>query len=381
MKLSNIAKTLIILLIFYSIFHFFYIKRNNTGSRLGLKPINVSDVLSDNNRAGVYKKAVEKRNFKFPADHGPHNNYQTEWWYFTGNVKDQSNKKFGYQLTFFRRGLDKSTKSTDDSGWRTHNIYFAHLALSDMYNRKYYSFEKWSRGMDELAGAVSEPLRVWMDNWSLKIESGKFIIKASSNDFSIELQLEALKNIILQGDNGLSKKSSDSGNASYYYSITRLKTSGIIEQGDKSYKVQGASWFDHEWSTSALSSNQEGWDWFSIQLDNNIEIMIYILRLKNGQTDPVSSGTIVYKDGNVKKLKYSDFKINQLDSWKSNITGIKYPSGWKIDIPGSDISLIVEPQIPEQEFNHSVTYWEGAVTVRSAEGIKGAGYVELTGYN
>ena len=380
MKLSNLTGVLIIILLIYPIYHLFFINRDKNDSGMVVNPIDVSKVLSDNDTSGVYKKARDKINFRFPADHRPHNDYQTEWWYFTGNVNSRSNELFGYHLTFFRRGLDKTTGNTEDSEWRAKNIYFAHLALTDIYNKKYYSSEKWSREMKELAGATSGPLKLWIDDWSLKLDSGKFVIHASTMDFSIELRLEALKNIVLQGDEGLSKKSDEPGNASYYYSITRLKTSGIIKQGTKSYRVQGSSWFDHEWSTSALSGNQQGWDWFSVQLDDNTDIMIYKLRLKNGQADPVSSGTIIGKDGKVLRLKYPEFRIEQLSGWKSKETGISYPSGWEIDIPVSGLSMTVEPRLPDQEFNHSFTYWEGAVSVVTTAGIKGTGYVELTGY-
>jgi predicted secreted hydrolase len=296
-------------------------------------------------------------------------------------LQDQGNRSYGYQLTFFRRGLRGSVERSNDSIWRSGNIYFAHFALTDIVGKEYYSYEKWGRGIEELAGARGNPLNVWIDNWNLKHDNGEFILKASKdNNTAIEFVLVPLKDIVLHGGSGLSAKSSDVGNASYYYSITKLETSGIITKDNITYKVKGSSWFDHEWSTSVLSLNQEGWDWFSIQLHDNSEIMLYQLRLKNGGIDPVSSGTYVSNTGEIQNLGNSDFTIEVLSTWKSVNTKTVYPVKWKVDIPKLSKSFLVEPLLVNQEFNHSFTYWEGAVKVLGKDGTYGSGYVELTGY-
>jgi len=318
------------------------------------------------------------REFKFPQDLGPHPEYQTEWWYYTGNLSSKDGRDFGYQLTFFRRALSPF-EINRESNWSTNQIYFAHFALSDIESGRFYSSERWSRGAMGLAGAESDPFRVWIDNWSIEGEGDNFKLKANDGPVSIELTMKSMKPAVLQGDKGLSHKSGEPGNASYYFSQTRIDTSGSILIDGSEFKVRGLSWIDREWSTSALGENQEGWDWFSIQLNDGREIMLYQLRLKDGGIDPFSSGSIVNKNGDLTPLKAADFEIEVLDTWKSSKTGIDYPSKWRISIPDHDIKLTVIPFIPNQELQVSFIYWEGAVKV-SGDTVSGKGYVELTGY-
>jgi len=338
---------------------------------------NITRSLSGNDISG-FKRVQIPREFKFPQDLGPHPEYQTEWWYYTGNLSSKDGRDFGYQLTFFRRALSPF-EINRESNWSTNQIYFAHFALSDIESGKFYSSERWSRGALGLAGAESDPYRVWIDNWSIEGEGDNFKLKANDGPVSIELTMESMKPAVLQGDKGLSQKSGEPGNASYYFSQTRIDTSGSILIGGSEFKVSGLSWLDREWSTSALGENQEGWDWFSIQLDDGREIMLYQLRLKDGGVDNYSSGSFIEKDGAVRQLKADDFKIQVLDTWKSSKTGIEYPSKWQISIPKHDIELNVVPLLRNQELQVSFIYWEGAVKV-SGDGISGKGYVELTGY-
>ncbi len=338
---------------------------------------NVAQSLSGEDTEG-FKRANELREFKFPKDFGPHPEFQTEWWYYTGNLSSKDGRDFGYQLTFFRRALSPD-EIERESNWGTNQIYFAHFALADINSGKFYSSERWSRGAAGLAGSQSDPFRAWIDNWSISGDEKKIELKAIDGTVSIELNLESMKPIVLQGDKGLSQKSSEVGNASYYFSQTRINSSGTIVVDGQKFEVTGLSWLDREWSTSALGENQEGWDWFSIQLDDRREIMLYQLRLKNGGIDPFSSGSFIEKDGTVKHLNADDFEIVVLDTWKSPETGILYPSKWKVTIPEQDIELTVTPLLNNQELLLSFNYWEGAVKV-SGDGISGKGYVELTGY-
>jgi len=338
---------------------------------------NIARSLSGNDISG-FKRVQMPREFKFPQDLGPHPEYQTEWWYYTGNLSSKDGRDFGYQLTFFRRALSPF-QINRESNWSTNQIYFAHFALSDIESGRFYSSERWSRGALGLAGAESDPFRVWIDNWSIEGEGDNFKLKANDGPVSIELTMKFMKPAVLQGDKGLSHKSGEPGNASYYFSQTRIDTSGSILIDGSEFKVRGLSWLDREWSTSALGENQEGWDWFSIQLDDGREIMLYQLRLKDGGVDNYSSGSFIEKDGAVTQLKADDFNIKVLDTWKSSKTGIEYPSKWRISIPKHDIKLTVIPFIPNQELLVSFIYWEGAVKI-SGEGFSGKGYVELTGY-
>jgi len=354
-------------------------KKSEKSPESKFKSINISNVLSNDKDKTVFKMAIKPRMFLFPKDHGSHPEYQTEWWYFTGNLKDIDNNRFGYQLTFFRRALADKTYD-DNSEWRSNSAYFAHFAITDVSKEKYYSFEKWSRAIPKLAGSNPENLNVWIDDWRVSIDQdNNYLLESKSEKNSISLILKPVKKEVLNGKDGLSQKSKEPGNASYYYSVTRLNTNGKIIIDGREYSVCGLSWFDHEWSTSVLGPNQIGWDWFSIQLDDNREIMIYMLRLKDGLVDPISSGTYIDNLGKSEHLQNSDFHVDIKDYWKSPKTNIKYPSKWNLRIPKYNLTLDIEPVLNNQEFSHSFTYWEGAVRVTGGN-INGVGYVELTGY-
>jgi predicted secreted hydrolase len=341
------------------------------------RPADFSSMLSGDSTPG-FKKALEVRSFIFPEDSGPHPGYQTEWWYYTGNLEDSSGRSFGYQLTFFRRALNPDNVNRE-SAWAANQIYFAHFTVSDIENKKFYTAQRWSRAALKLAGAKADPHKVWIGNWSSGKDGNVFILIASENDFSINLMLEPVKPVVLQGDRGLSQKGGDPGNASYYYSITRLKTEGSLKVDGTEFQVQGLSWLDREWSTSALGEDLKGWDWFSLQLDDGRDIMLYQLRGKDGSIDTHSAGALIDKDGSIINLESSEFDIKVLDSWESPDTGVLYPSKWHVSIPEYAVDLTVTPYQPNQELNLSFIYWEGAVSI-SGGGLSGNGYVELTGY-
>ena len=332
-----------------------------------------------------FARAIKPRKFVFPQDHGPHPQFKTEWWYYTGNLLSESERRFGYQLTFFRSALTPEDQKRDSS-WSTNQIYMAHFALTDEEGERFYYFERFSRDSLGLAGAKADPFRVWLENWSVEGENGKPVpmrLSASEDDVSIDLRLESAKPIVLQGENGLSQKSAKPGNASYYYSMTRLSTSGSIRVSGENFQVVGTSWLDREWSTSALGEGQVGWDWFSLQFDDGRELMYYQLRLKDGTADPLSSGVLVDVGGATQRLKAGDIEIKVVNHWQSSKSGAKYPAKWRLDIVKEGISLEISPILADQELNTTVRYWEGAVAVQGkqrASKLAGFGYVELTGY-
>lgn len=338
----------------------------------------VVESLSDGSHADGFARATQVRRFTFPQDAGPHPEFQNEWWYYTGNLNDETGRRFGFQLTFFRRALSPNA-SERNSNWATNQVYFAHFAVSDIQNRNFYPNARWSRGAMGLAGAEADPFRVWIEDWSASSQGKSVHLKASNGSVVINLFLTPTKPIVLHGNKGLSQKSSERGNASYYYSQTRLDTKGDITIKDERFQVQGLSWLDREWSTSALSKDQAGWDWFSLQLSDGREIMLYQLRLKNGGVDPHSSGSLIERNGTVRHLGIDGFQVEVLDTWKSPETGIIYPSRWRIAIPAYNIILIVTPHQHNQELPLDFTYWEGAVRIEG-DGNSGNGYVELTGY-
>jgi predicted secreted hydrolase len=328
-----------------------------------------------------FARATSVRTFTLPGDHGPHFDFQTEWWYFTGNLEAEDGRAFGYQLTFFRRGLVPGPPP-GGPGLSAQQVFFAHLALTDVRAGTHDFEERWSRGWAPLAGARSEPFGVWLEDWrvdGLGGDTTSWRLKASLHGRPIELSLAARKPLALHGDRGLSAKSSDAGNASYYVGYTRLETRGTIA----GVAVRGHSWFDHEWSTSALGPGAVGWDWFSLQLDDGRELMLFQIRRADGSVEPVSGGTLVEADGRSRRLLATDVRVHVLEHWTSPESGAVYPSKWKIEIPVLALRLDVLPRLAAQEMRTSFTYWEGAVRVSGTSGdrsLAGRGYVELTGY-
>ena len=286
----------------------------------------------------------------------------------------------------FRRALIPPDQAAErSSNWATTQVYLAHFALADVKGRRFQYFERFQRGAGGLAGAQGEPgFRVWLDDWRVEqTAERKYHLAAGEGDLRLELDLADVKGPVFQGDRGYSQKGDEPGNASYYVSLTRLVSQGTVEVGGVRYAVSGLSWMDHEFSTSALSQGQVGWDWFSIQLQDGSELMMYTIRREDGGVDPYSSGTVILPDGSTRRLGANDFTIRAEDSWESPHSGGVYPSAWVIEVPSEGLVLRVRPRLADQELNVSFIYWEGAVRVEGEkEGVRieGSGYVELTGY-
>jgi len=292
-----------------------------------------------------FARAIEPREFQFPLDHGPHDDYQTEWWYYTGNLTSESGQHFGYQLTFFRRGLTPGAPPIG-AGLATNQIYFGHFAITDVEGNKHTFAERFSRGAGGLAGGSGEPFRVWLEDWSteaLNPEGSTVRLQARDDDLALNLTLRATKPIVAHGDHGLSPKSETPGNASYYLSYTRMATEGQVTVRGQTLAVHGESWFDHEWSTSALGEGAVGWDWFSLQLDDGRELMLFQIRREDGTLEPVSGGTLIEADGRTRRLTIDDVQIEGLSYWRSPKTNVNYPAQWRITIPSAQIELNVEP--------------------------------------
>lgn len=332
-----------------------------------------------------FARADQPRQFAFPADFGPHPEFQTEWWYYTGNLSTEEGRHFGYQLTFFRRALLPAGEyAARQSAWATEHIYMAHFALTDTANESHWAFERFSREGPDLAGAQAAPLRVWLEDWSLSATGpDSYRLYAAADGLALSLDLQDLKGPILHGAQGLSQKGPQPGNASYYFSQTRLASQGHIEIEGQRFEVSGLSWMDHEFSTSALGAGQVGWDWFSIQLDDDRELMLFQLRREDGSQDPFSSATLVAPDGSTQHFGLQDFSLQALETWTSPDSGARYPVAWQIEFPELDLSLQLRALLPDQELNLSFIYWEGAVSVsgtQNGEPLSGMGYIEMTGY-
>ena len=342
----------------------------------------LADLLGAEADAG-FARALEPREFAFPADHGPHPAFRNEWWYLTGNLDDEDGRRFGFELTIFRFALATS-RIESKSQWRTRQVYIAHLAITAVEDQRFYVAQRYSRGALGLAGAQAAPFHVWIDDWSIaeQTDSDTWRLRASDKDFGIDVELRALQPPILNGIDGLSQKSAERGNASYYYSITRLATGGTIRIGERDYTVNGLSWLDREWSTSALAAEQVGWDWFALQLSDGSDLMFYGLRNKDGTQDAASAGTFRNANGNTTHLAADDVEITVLDTWESPEGG-SYPSKWRLSAPQFGLDVTVTPVMANQELFTTVRYWEGAVDVageHDGANITGRGYVELAGY-
>jgi len=330
--------------------------------------------------AGEYREVTPGMRPSFPADFYYQNNFRVQWWYFTGHLFDEKGREFGYELTFFVVGVQKRHYR---SRFGVNAIYISHFAVSDVQGKKYYFSENADAGAFDFAGAKDDELSLWVGNNILEGTTGQMHIKASDGEKAIELTLIPQKPLVLNGEKGYSRKSEESPLfASLYFSYTDLQTTGIVKLGETLFKVEGKSWFDRELSTRGLSEIEKGWDWFSIQLDDGGEIMLYLLRKKNGTLDGYSSGTFVFRDGTYKHLSPADFTVAATGRYRSRRTGAGYPSRWEVTVPSENLTLKITPLIEDQEFvaSHSTgnSYWEG--TCRVEGGASGRAYVEMTGY-
>lgn len=347
--------------------------------------VNASTILAemDANISG-YARAIEPWDWQFPRDHGAHPEFQTEWWYYTGNLADESGRRFGYQFTIFRRAITPQAQDSA-SEWRTNQIYLVHFSLTDVQESAFYHEERYSRGSADLAGATVDPVfRVWIENMQVIAQNDEATllkIEADTGEMAIDFTLDEVKPVALQGVEGLSPKSDEIGNASYYYSMPRYATEGTITIEGESYTVSGSSWMDHEFSTSALGEDALGWDWFSLQLDDNREMMLAYVRNRDGGNFTLA-GLLIHPDGSTQSLSADDFDVEAIGTWTSPHTGTTYPSGWEMTIDtgeGDPLNLTVTPLIDDQEIRATVTtYYEGAVRITGD--AEGYGYAELTGY-
>ena len=330
-----------------------------------------------------FNRAIEPRLFRFPQDHAAHPDFRNEWWYVTGNLKDAQNHRYGYQVTLFRIALTPQPPESL-SHWATNQVWMAHVALTDVDANRHLHDQRLSRGALGLAGQSEQPFRVWLEDWQiLGTGQGDFpwTLTVQAEQFGLNLKLLPTKPVVLQGNSGLSQKSDEPGNASYYYSFTRLQTEGEIQNGDQHISVSGWSWLDREWSTSALGANQIGWDWFSLQFQDQHELMFYRLRQQNGATDHHSAGKWILPDGQTQTLTADDVTLHPLRYWTS-ASGRRYPISWELVIPRFQQRFIVEALVDDQEMETGIYYWEGAVKIASADTGKllGYGYLEMTGY-
>jgi predicted secreted hydrolase len=319
-----------------------------------------------------WREATAGYGYQFPRDHFEHQGFRTEWWYYTGNVSDARGKRYGFELVFFRHG--QSTDTGNRSVWAAKDLYLAHAALTEIDGKRFLYEERLNRKGPGIAGAGFAEQRVWNGNWQARWNGERQTLDAITDKFRFHLDLAPLKPFVINGENGLSQKAEGQGKASYYVSFPRLSVSGTITTASGANVVTGQAWMDHEWFTEQLSDNQTGWDWFSIQLDNNTELMLFELRRHDGSIDNHSSGTFIDPNGHAHHLKFGDFTLEPLSMWG------KYPVAWKIRVPSLSIEVTCRAALDNQNLHikNGPGYWEGAVTYEGSS--KGVGYMEMTGY-
>jgi predicted secreted hydrolase len=334
-----------------------------------------------------YRTALPGYHFEFPRDHFNHPDFQTEWWYYTGNLKSSDGHRFGFELTFFRQAVTRDPAK--NSPWDVRDLYLAHLALSDLDDQRFYHAERANRSGPGISGVSQADARIWNGNWQIQWHTGAQILQAVEDRFQLHLVMRAQKPPVIQGENGVSQKAAGQGRASHYISLMRLATRGLIQLNGKESAVAGLAWMDHEFFTHQLQPNQVGWDWLSLQLDDNTELMLFRIRHKDGSIDPYSAGTFVDSLGRTTHLRQSDFTLTPWgQTWTSPETHAVYPIAWKIEIPRLSIYLQATTPLPSQELAGkaclSPSYWEGAITLignRGSQPLQGTGYLEMTGYD
>lgn len=382
-------RTLVILVLIILVAAVFFILRpSQAADSTSASLESLESILVDNGEsADSFARALVPDQVEFPRDLGPHEDYQTEWWYYTGNLEAENGRQFGFQFTIFRRALSPPEEFYLPDGaseWRKNQVYLAHFTISDIGANKFYYNERFSREAGGLAGAQAEPYKVWLEDWKIsEVAAHQVRLQAQTDEVGLDLLLVETLSPILHGDGGLSPKGPEPGNASYYYSIIRQETKGTVTVEGQEYRVTGLSWKDHEYSTSALSSGSSGWDWFSLQLDDGSGLMLFQIRREDGSVQPYSSGSFIYPDGTVQHLELDDWQLDVLDYWTSPTSGGRYPAGWRLQIPEIELELEGRPLMANQELNVSTTYWEGAVDFSGSRGgdpVKARGYIEMTGY-
>ncbi|MEB3198237.1 MAG: lipocalin-like domain-containing protein, partial [Candidatus Sericytochromatia bacterium] len=338
--------------------------------------------------AEAFRPALPGYRFAFPRDHAAHPDFRTEWWYYTGHLRAADGRAFGYQLTFFRVGTVPGLQlGAAVSPWRSDGVMLAHFAVSDLQTSRFLTAERLQRGGVGLAGAQAGAYDVFLGGWRASLAGSAHRLAAQDGRQQLALTLTPRKPVVIHGQQGVSRKSDCPTCSSHYYSLTRLDTQGTLTVAGETLAVTGQSWMDHEFGSNQMGRLEAGWDWFSLQLSDGSELMLYQLRRTDGSPVPQSSGTWVPATGPARHLPLKAFAIQPTGRWKSPATGGVYPLGWQLRVPEEDLDLTVTPAFEGQEWqtpgSTGETYWEGSVKAsgtRRGKPLGGEGYVELTGY-
>ena len=345
---------------------------NGCGDNSQTSTNDLNALLGDSGDSSLYRQVDGSYRLEFPKDHGAHRDYLIEWWYITSVLRADNGIEFGAQFTVFRRAISKPVDSSNP--WRSSQIYMAHIALSDIENKKHFDEERLSREHEQLAGAKTEPFQVFVEDWVLSSTDQDFFplrLQASADEFSLDLRFDQTKPIVLQGKDGYSVKSPE--HASYYYSVPRLKTSGQVLVGGQWHSVTGNSWLDREWSSGLLGRQFQGWYWFALSLDDGRDLVLFSLWDKEKESDDNRVATWIDQRGTSESLDRTHWQLEPRRYWKS------WPVEWNLRIQDSDLKI--KAKFDNQEMNTSIPYWEGVVDVIEGTRSIGSGYMELTGFS
>lgn len=351
-------------------------RRSNSGP-------SITRVLGPDADAAGHARVYAPRPFRFPDDHAAHPDYRHEWWYFTGNLASPAGRSFGFQLTFFRFAL-RATPAHEESALSTRHALLGHFAVTDITSGTFQAFQRLERPVLGISGWAEHPPQVWLRDWRMSLlNDTRWSLQATAPDVGLSLTVESTKPVIAQGVDGYSRKGTDPGNASLYYSQTRLEARGAITLREVRHPVTGHAWLDREWGSSALDAGTVGWDWFGLQCSDGSELMLYVLRNADGGLGAFSAGSWCAPDGHVVPLARAAFAVRPRAHWRSPSTGTRYPSRWEIEVPALGLKLDVSARVPDQEWRALFRYWEGCVEFRGSRSglaLHGTGYAELTGY-
>lgn len=329
--------------------------------------------------APEYAPVTPGHALEFPADHGSHPQFRTEWWYITGWLRTERGESLGFQITFFRTKPD--VDDANPSSFTPHQLFIAHCAISDAAHGRLWQDQRIRRAGFDLAQATEGDLHVWIDRWTLQRKDSTYVAKIRAEDFSFDLVLSETEPVLINGDAGVSRKGKSPGSASYYYSLPHLRVSGTIGRQDRTDGVTGEAWLDHEWSSEYLEAGAVGWDWIGINLDDGAALMAFRIRGTHGETR-WAGGTFRSGDGHTRILEPADVDFRAGSVWTSPRTGIAYPVRWTVRAGGHEFAL--EPLLDDQEndtrLSTGAIYWEGAVRAYENKRPVGRGYLELTGY-
>ena len=327
----------------------------------------------------AYPDVKPGRAFSFPADHGAHPDFRTEWWYVTGTVQTQKGKDLGFQITFFR--TRPRVDPNNPSKFAPRQVLFAHAAVSDPAIGKLLHDQRAARSGFGIAEARIGDADVRIKDWRLvRLADGRFSARIVARGFALKLIFTPTQQPLLQGEGGYSRKGPEPQSASYYYSLPQLETTGTITRGKTTETVTGRSWLDREWSSRFLGGAAIGWDWTGLNFDDGAALMAFRIRGANAST-LWAGGTFRRANGTMVTLKPGDIDFTPTRTWRSKRTGATYPVAQvlTIKLPEGPKRLTLTPMFADQELDARSSglpvYWEGLVRTEG-----GGGYLELTGY-